>query len=171
MTEPGLDRLNALPDDRAEDELLVVCGARAWARRVAERRPFDDRTALLEAAEAAWDALAREDWHEAFAAHPRIGESRTAAGTDASAWSREEQTRALESSGATSELLADAQRRYEERFGHVFLICATGRSAEEILVACSARLAHAPEPELYIASGEERKIGRLRLEKLLEEGE
>jgi OHCU decarboxylase len=169
VTQPSLDHLNALPADSAEDELLVVCGARAWARSVASRRPFRDSAALLDAAEAAWDALTRDDWQETFAAHPRIGKSRTAAGADASAWSREEQARALESSGSTSELLADAQRRYEERFGHVFLICATGRSAEEILEVCSARLAHDPEVELPIACKEERKIGRLRLDRLLTE--
>ena len=170
MTDAGVDRLNELAAGDVEAELRGVCGAQAWARTVASQRPFRDPAALLAAAEAAWDGLAREDWLEAFAAHPRIGESRTAAGADASAWSREEQSRAMESSGSTGALLAHAQRRYQERFGHVFLICASGRTAEEILTACSARLAHDAEAELRIASEEERKIGRLRLDRLLEEG-
>jgi OHCU decarboxylase len=165
----ALARLNALPRDRAEEELRAVCGSTAWARAVAERRPFADPSALVDAAEAAWDALAKADWLEAFAAHPRIGESRMAGGSDASTWSREEQARAMGSEAGIRARLAEAQRRYEERFGHVFLICASGKTAEDIITACSARLDSEPAAELDVAAGEERKIGRLRLAKCLAE--
>ena len=154
-----------------EEELLGVCGSRVWARAVTARGPFADGDALLAAAEAAWDSLGREDWLEAFAAHPRIGESKTAAGTEASAWSRDEQARAAAAGSATLARLAEAQHRYEQRFGHGFLICAAGRSAGELLAECAARLTNDPKTELRIGAGEERKIGRLRLERLLvEEG-
>jgi OHCU decarboxylase len=154
-----------------EEDLLGVCGSRAWARAVAARGPFADGDALLAAAERAWDGLGRDDWLEAFAAHPRIGENKTAAGGEASAWSRDEQARAAEAGSATLARLAEAQDRYERRFGHGFLICAAGRSAGEILEVCTARLTNDPENELRVGTGEERKIGRLRLEKLLvEEG-
>ncbi len=147
--------------------LRGVCGSEVWARAVAAWRPFEDRDALLAAAEAAWDALEEDDWREAFAAHPRIGESRTAAGEAAGAWSRGEQAG---TAGATRDVmasLADAQRRYENRFGHGFLVCATGESAEAMLAACEERMGNDPAAELGAASEEERKIGRLRLEKLL----
>jgi len=178
MSRPGdaapadagaLARLNALPRDRAEEELRAVCGSTAWARAVAERRPFADPAALADAAETAWDALAQEDWLEAFAAHPRIGESRAVGGGETSAWSGGEQARAMGSEATIRARLAEAQRRYEERFGHVFLICATGKTAEDVLAACTARLAGEPAAELDVAAGEERKIGRLRLAKWLAE--
>lgn len=157
--------------DATEEELLRVCGSRTWARMVAARGPFAELDALWAAAESAWDALGRDDWLEAFAAHPRIGESTTAAGGEASAWSRNEQARAAEAGSATLARLAEAQDRYEQRFGHGFLICAAGRSAGEILEVCTARLTNDPATELRIGADEERKIGRLRLERLLvEEG-
>jgi OHCU decarboxylase len=152
-----------------EEDLLRVCGSRTWARAVAARGPFADQDALLAVAEAAWDDLGRDDWLEAIAAHPRIGESRTAAGTEVSAWARDEQARAIEAGSATLARLAEAQHRYEQRFGHGFLIFAAGRSAGELLAACAARLANDPETELRIGADEERKIGRLRLERLLAE--
>ncbi|MDX1623123.1 MAG: 2-oxo-4-hydroxy-4-carboxy-5-ureidoimidazoline decarboxylase [Gemmatimonadota bacterium] len=164
MTAGGpLARLNAMGEKRAVEALSRVCGSRAWARDVAAARPFADREALLAAAEAAWDGLDPEEWREAFDAHPRIGET-------AGGWSKEEQAGAADADAGTLAELAECQRAYEERFGHVFLIRAEGRPAREILAACRARLDHDPWEELRVAASQERQIGRRRIDRLLEEG-
>lgn len=165
-----LARLNSASGDAARAELLRVCGSRVWARAVAARRPFTNRADLFSAAEVAWNALEPADWREAFSAHPRIGQNRTALGREVSAWSRSEQSGMVSADEGVRAALADAQRDYEARFGHVFLIRATGREAGEMLAACRTRLANDPATELQVAASEERGIGRLRLEKLLAEG-
>lgn len=167
----ALKRLNALPAPAAVTGLLRVCGSAAWARRVAGARPFADREALLAAAEEAWDALDADDWREAFAAHPRIGETERSGGGEADRWSKEEQAGAAAARADVRAALADCQRTYEERFGHVFLIRAAGRTAGEMLAACRERLDNDPAAELGVAAEEERKIGRLRLDRILAEGE
>ena len=168
---PGLRRLNALTRDAAEDVLREVCGARRWAAVVAAARPFAEPAELKAAAESAWDALTHADWTEAFAAHPRIGEDRRVSGGEASAWSRREQAE-MDSAGEPMRSgLARAQREYERRFGWPYIVCATGRTPEEMLADCGIRLANDPEIEIGVAAAEERKIGRLRLAKLLTEVE
>jgi OHCU decarboxylase len=167
---PGLRRLNALTRDAAEDVLREVCGARRWAAVVAAGGPFADPVELTAVAESAWDALTRADWTESFAAHPRIGEDRRVSGGDASAWSRDEQAGMSAAGEPTRIGLAAAQREYERRFGWPYIVCATGRTAGEMLADCEARLANDPEVEIGVAAAEERKIGRLRLAKLLIEG-
>lgn len=154
----GLERLNALPAAEAEEVFLACCGARRWAREMAASRPFPDVEALMDSADRLWLALGREGWLEAFAAHPRIGES-------GGAWSRQEQAGAASAAPEVRAALVRANRLYEERFGHVFLVCATGKSAEEMLALCSGRMANDPETELAVAAGEQAKITRLRLEK------
>ena len=168
--EPGLSRLNALTRDAAEDVLREVCGAKRWAATVAARRPFADPAELSAVAESAWDALARADWIEAFASHPRIGEDRRVSGGEASAWSRSEQAGRSAAGEPARAGLAGAQREYERRFGWPYVVCATGLTADEMLADCEARLANGPEVEIGVAAAEERKIGRLRLTKLLTEG-
>jgi OHCU decarboxylase len=166
----GLRRLNSLSPESAEAELGEVCGAPGWAAAVASGRPYRDEAALAASAEEAWNGLTREAWIEGFAAHPRIGEGDRRAGGEASAWSREEQAgMAAAGEGARAEL-ALAQRAYERRFGWPYIVCATSRSAEEMLADCRARLANDPDAEIEVAAGEERRIGRLRLEKLLTTG-
>lgn len=169
----GLKRLNALSTDEAVSELLECCGSRAWASAMAESRPFADRDALLERADEVWRGLGPDDWMEAFRAHPRIGE-RKGGGAEAGAtergadWSEEEQAGAREAGADVLERLAAGNRAYEERFGHIFLICATGKSAEEMLENLGARMENDPETELRVAAEEQRKITRIRLDKLLE---
>lgn len=124
-------------------------------------RPFTSDTALLHSAEHAWWGLEPRDWLEAFAQHPRIGER------SADAWSRREQAGVDGATAATRAALAAATRAYEERFGHVFLICATGKSADQMLDALRRRLANDPATELRIAAGQQAEITRLRLEKLV----
>ncbi len=158
-----LARFNALPDDEAAELLLACCGSRAWARRMAERRPFRDLAELREKSDAVWRGLTGGDWLQALAAHPRIGEK-------GSRWSEQEQAGA---SGAEARTLAElmaANREYEARFDHIFIVCATGKTAAEMLSLLRHRLDNDPAIELYIASEEQRKITNLRLEKLLSKG-
>ena len=159
-----LDRFNELSDEEAAAELLAVCHSRRWAKEVAAGRPYADLTALQGAADEVWLGLGPEDWLEAFAAHPRIGE----AGGASADWSRQEQAGV---GGATDvqERLARGNADYEARFGHVFLISAAGRDAEEVLVALEQRLGNDPATELRVAAEEHRRITRLRLERLMAE--
>jgi OHCU decarboxylase len=159
----GLARFNAASSDEAE-RLLYSCFANhGWAETVAAGRPFEDLSALLVSAESAWSLLAPADWLEAFAAHPRIGER----GGHSPAASEREQSQARHSSAATLAALAAENRDYEARFGHVFLISASGRTADEILQELRRRMSNGPAAELEVAADEHRKITQLRLEHLL----
>jgi allantoicase len=151
--------LDVLVPDDARRVFLSACGSRAFADRMADARPFGGWDALAAAAKKVWRALAGEDWLEAFAAHPRIGEG----SSDAS--SRTEQSAVLGASGAVLSALADANRAYEARFGHVYLVCASGRGAEELLADCRARFGNDAEKELRIAAEEQEKITERRLER------
>lgn len=166
--EPGLGRLNALPEAAARAELLACCGSERWASRVAAARPFASVAALREVAREAWYDLEPDDRREAFAAHPEIGGERE--GSDPTrAWSRREQSSMEEAGGETRALLAAGQRAYRERFGYIFLIRATGRSPEEMLSALRRRLGHDPEEEFAVASDEQWEIIEIRLARLLEQ--
>lgn len=160
----SLDEFNALPPARARRELLACCAAPTWAKAVADGRPYPDRVALRAAGDAAARALAWADVAAALAAHPRIGERPAGEGREA-AWSRREQAGADDPSVAAA--LAEANREYEERFGHVFLIFATGKSSSELLAAARARLAHDEATERSVVREELRKIALLRLERLV----
>jgi len=159
----GLERLNALGDEEAEEELRRFCGSREWARRMARARPFPDPSRAIEAAERIWGSLGKEEWGEAFRAHPRIGERR-ASGREAA-----EQAGAQAAPTSVLADLADGNRLYEERFGHVFLVFATGKTGAEMLELLRQRLGNDPETELRIAAEEQRKITRRRLEGALGE--
>jgi 2-oxo-4-hydroxy-4-carboxy-5-ureidoimidazoline decarboxylase len=141
--------------DELEARLYGCLASRRWAHQVA--------TGLLEVADQAMDSLTDQEWLEAMQAHSRIGER----GGDSPAGSEQEQSRARLASPATLAELAAENRRYEERFGHVFLISATGRSGEEILGELRRRLRNDAPAELAEAKGELRKIARLRLAKLV----
>jgi allantoicase len=164
-----IGRLNALLSHEAEAELHACCGSRAWAARMAERRPFDGLDAVLEAADAVWRDLGRDDWMEAFRAHPRIGEKKAEApqAEGARRWSEKEQAGVASASTGTLAALAEGNRAYDERFGHIYIVCATGRSADEMLALLRSRLGNDAATELGVAAEEQRKITRIRLEKLL----
>ncbi len=158
-----IERFNALPVDEAAEKLLPCCGSRVWAHRMAESRPFQSLADLREKSDQVWRSLGGGDWREAFAAHPRIGEK-------GSRWSEAEQAGAR---GADAQVLAElveANRDYETRFDHIFIVCATGKTAAEMLGLLRSRLDNDPETELRIAAEEQRKITNLRLEKLLLKG-
>jgi allantoicase len=157
-----LRSLNALLPQKAEAELLRCCGSTAWARAMTARRPFRDQPALLAAADEIWRALAPHDWLEAFAAHPRIGERK------ADRWAMQEQADTATAGQDTLTALDEANRAYEDRFGYLFIVCATGKSTAEMLALLRERLDNTDETELQVAAEEQRKITALRLEKLLQ---
>ncbi len=161
----GLDRFNALPADEAEATLLRCCDAPGWAAQVSRGRPYADLDAALSVAYRAASALSRDDVARALSAHPRIGE-RAEGETVQARWSRVEQS-GVGPDGATARALADGNRAYEDRFGRVFLICAAGLGAEEILAALHTRLDNDDDKEHQVVADELRKIALLRLRKVL----
>jgi 2-oxo-4-hydroxy-4-carboxy-5-ureidoimidazoline decarboxylase len=157
---PDLARLNALPAGEAVGELLGCCAAPGWARRVAASRPYATVADLLAAADAAWAGREPGDLDAAMAGHPRIGERQL------SGWSRQEQS-GVGSDAQTAQALRAANAAYEDRFGHVFLICAAGRGPEDILAELHRRMANDPGTEREVAAAEIGKINAIRLRKLV----
>jgi len=156
-----LIELNRLPDTRAEAELMRCCASHRWVHLMTAERPFGNFQVLTAVAQRLWWSLAAADWLEAFAAHPRIGERAT------STWSAQEQARAMETGDDAVARLTVGNRAYEKRFGYTFIVCATDKSAEEILSILEQRLLNEPADELQIAADEQRKITELRLNKLI----
>ena len=165
----NLALLNVMPEPLAEATLLACCGSHIWARRMADERPFQSLDHVFASAERIWQDLAPEDWLQAFHAHPKIGEKKAAAATgeQASVWAEKEQSRAESASAETMAALAEGNAAYEALFGYIFIVCATGKTAEEMLAILRQRLQNDPDAELKIAAGEQARITRLRLEKLL----
>ena len=157
----GVRWLNAKTPEAFEDCVLPCCGSRVWASGLRDRRPFANFEGLLQSSDDVWGGLSSEDRLEAFSAHPRIGER------GGSAWSAAEQAGAAPSGDEVLRALEEGNRAYEERFGHVFLINATGKSADEMLEALERRMGNDAETELAEASEQQRQIARLRLEKLV----
>ncbi len=133
------------------------------------RRPFGSLNELLLTADQEWAATDEGDWHEAFSHHPRIGETQSVVvqSGESSAWSAGEQGGISSAADSTRIELAEINREYENRFGHVYIVCATSRTGEELLAMAKERMRNDPESELTIAAGEQRQIMRLRLQKLL----
>ncbi len=164
----AVDAFNALPAGQLEDDLCACCAAPAWGRAIIAKRPFADRSRILAAADAAAADLTWDEVLIGLAAHPRIGE-RAAGDSAEAAWSRAEQSAAAGSADETTKTqLIEANRAYEERFGHVFLILASGRTQEEILAAARERLGNDEATERAIVSEQLRAIARLRLERVLD---
>jgi OHCU decarboxylase len=167
--DEALEHLNALSREEASAELLKCCGSTRWALSMSNERPFLDSQVLFETADRVWHGLGREDWLEAFRSHPKIGERKAAreTGEDARRWSEEEQKGTRAAEREVMDALAEANRIYEQRFGHIFIVCATGKSAPEMLALLRRRLDNDSETELKVAAEEQRRITGLRLEKLL----
>jgi allantoicase len=165
----GLAKLNALPEKKARAALLACCGSRAWAQGMAAARPFSSAAELLESADRIWSGLDKKEWLAAFRHHPRIGQRKAAAKQSAQArrWSAKEQSTAAKAPAEVLAELAKANRAYEARFGYIFLVCAAGKSSEEILVMLRQRLTNDSDAELRTAAEEQRKITRRRLEELI----
>ncbi len=165
-----LEELNRLPADEARAQFARCCGCEAWVEGMVARRPFLSTMKLLDIAHDSFMGLAAADWREAFTHHPRIGdvaslERRFATTADLAG---REQAAVAAASHATLEALAEGNRAYEEKFGYIFIVFASGRSAEEMLGMLRQRMSNDPETELAIAAKEQSKIMRLRLEKLLD---
>ena len=162
--------LDALPSHEAALLLQSCCGATAWVQGMVGRRPFHTLGVLVREADDLWWSLSPDDWREAFDHHPRIGER--AAATDQSVqarqWSEGEQRRASAASADVREALAEGNRDYERKFGHIYLVCATGKTADELLALLRERMQNDPAAELRVAAGEQAKITRLRLEKMFD---
>ena len=157
-----VEAFNSMPADELEKELLACCAAPAWGQRIAAGRPYPDKASILQAAD---HPLSWPDVRKGLSAHPRIGE-RAQGDSKEAAWSRQEQSASVED--ALEDELIAANRAYEDRFGHVFLIFASGRSRSEILAAARERLANDEETERAIVAEQLRLIARLRLERLLD---
>lgn len=159
----GLEDFNQLPAQTAEDAVYGCFANRRWASAVVARRPYATIAAALEAAESAWADISDVEWLAAFEAHPRIGER----GGHAPAASEREQSTLALADPETLAALAVENREYERRFGHVFLIAASGRTAAEILESLRQRMGNQPATELAAAAEEQRKITRMRLQEML----
>ncbi len=162
-----LESLNDLSFEAAYLEFQKCCGARNWVRQIVDRRPFASLQEFFEAAGTIWNTLSPSDWKEAFEHHPRIGDREALREKFSTTAAEAEQAGILTTTEEVLQRLAERNREYEEKFGYIFIVCATGKSAEEMLKTIEERLHNEPEPELIIAAEEQRKITRIRLEKLV----
>lgn len=164
-----VDELNALSDSDASKLFRSCCGSSRWVNGMVAARPFDSAQSVMTTSDEVWDKAETADWHEAFSHHPRIGETTAAAAqtSRAASWSSSEQGAVSASSETVQQKLAAANRQYESRFGHIYIVCATGKSADQMLVTARQRLSNDTETELRVAAGEQGKITRLRLERVL----
>lgn len=153
-----------------EDAMLTILpcnGSKAWAIGMVNARPFETPADCFAAADKVWKALPEKDWQEAFDSHPRIGEHKAKAATEKSlAWSAGEQS-AAKLTADTQAQLAAANKEYEQKFRRIFIVCATGKSAEEMLAILHKRLANDPATEMREAAEQQRQITQLRLRKWL----
>jgi allantoicase len=164
----ALKRFNNLPRTKAREALFDCCGSRIWTEQMLQRMPFPDLHYVLDTADKTWAALDPSDWMEAFRHHPPIGAKKAESKQSAKSkgWSKGEQAAAQKSDPKTLETMARGNEEYFAKFGHVFLICATGKSSDEILASLRQRLPNDAGVELRVAAEEQRKITRIRLEKL-----
>lgn len=164
----NLEQINASSLDEASASFLRCCGSSRWALEMARLRPFDSEAALLAAAERTWWSLDRTQWLEAFAAHPRIGDlsALKAKFAATAAWAAAEQGGVAGAAERVLCELADGNAQYEARFGFIFIVCATGKSAEEMLDLLRRRLNNSAALEIEIAAGEQWQITRIRLERM-----
>jgi OHCU decarboxylase len=164
--------LDAMSKPQVNKLLSDCCGASRWVTGMLARRPFKSRAVVLSAADEIWRALDPADWREAFSHHPRIGEQKSAMPQSerSSTWAADEQSGIERAPEDVRAELAAANREYERRFGHTYIVFATGKSAEEMLALARERLRNDPDVELRVAAEEQRKITGLRLDKLLAKG-
>ncbi len=163
-----VELLNQLDEQNALEALLKCCGSRRWAELMLAARPYKSEDALDAEVTKAFAKLDRSDWLDAFAAHPKIGDidSLRKKFGETRDWAQSEQSGVNATSQDVLERLAKGNAKYEEVFGFIFIVCATGKSALEMLTMLEQRIGNSPEPELKIAAMEQEKITRLRLQKL-----
>jgi 2-oxo-4-hydroxy-4-carboxy-5-ureidoimidazoline decarboxylase len=165
-----LERWNKADEGEALRAMIACCGAERWAKAIVALRPIGSVVELSLAADRVWSAMEEADWMEAFACHPRIGERKAArASAKSQAWSREEQSSAEDAAEAVMAELAAGNALYDERFGFTYIVCATGKSVEEMLSILNRRLANERTAELREAAEQQRQITQIRLGKWLVE--
>lgn len=164
----NLESINSLDKDRAREAFLKCSGSPVWSDEMTAQRPFSTPEDLSSKAANAWDKLTRRDWLEAFTSHPKIGgiESLRKKFASTATWASNEQSGVGSAPEETLEGLAEGNKRYEERFGHIFIVCASGKTASEMLSLLRERIDNPPEVEFEIACNEQKKITQMRLEKL-----
>lgn len=165
-----LSELNHLAKPVLAEALQTCCGSTAWVENMRAIFPVANTETLMDEATRQWNRLQEADWREAFTHHPKIGgdvEALRAKFASTSTWAEGEQASVKQASEATLEALATGNENYERRFGYIFIVCATGKTADEMLALLQARLPNSPQDEILIAAGEQDKITRIRLEKLL----
>ena len=165
-----LKELNQIPESDLADALRKCCGSTTWVNNMLAMFPVADEKTLMEGANNVWNKLSEADWREAFTHHPKIGGDVAALRekfASTSTWAEGEQAAVRQASQVILEALAAGNTEYEQKFGCIFIVCATGKSAQEMLALLQARLPNKSEDELKIAGGEQDKITRIRLEKLL----
>jgi 2-oxo-4-hydroxy-4-carboxy-5-ureidoimidazoline decarboxylase len=165
-----LSRWNSLDSAAAAREALPCCGSQAWAAALADRRPIADEASLIETSANIWQDLPEEAWQEAFNSHPRIGQrhAQSHATEESLRWSAHEQRTALSEDEAAKLALEEANRRYEQKFGRIFIVCATGKTSAEMLAILEARMKNDAASELREAAEQQRQITQLRLHRWLE---
>jgi 2-oxo-4-hydroxy-4-carboxy-5-ureidoimidazoline decarboxylase len=168
MRNPVLDEWNSADESEAVEAMLACCGSQRWANGMAALRPIPTIAALSETADRVWATMEEPDWMEAFACHPRIGERKASVAAEKStAWSQQEQSGATRAPDDVLRKLAEGNTLYERRFGFTYIVCATGKSADEMLAILERRLANDRMAELKEAAEQQRQIMQIRLGKWL----
>jgi 2-oxo-4-hydroxy-4-carboxy-5-ureidoimidazoline decarboxylase len=170
MRNKILARWNSLDPASAAREVLPCCGSQAWAAALASHRPLADEASLVTASANIWLALPEEAWQEAFDSHPRIGQkqARVHATEESLSWSAQEQRSALSEDDTARLALEEANRRYEQKFGRIFVVCATGKTSSEMLSILERRMKNDAATELREQAEQQRQITELRLHRWLE---
>jgi 2-oxo-4-hydroxy-4-carboxy-5-ureidoimidazoline decarboxylase len=165
-----LKEFNSLTREQAAKELEKCCGSKSWLGHMINRFPFENRETMLKDSEEASKKMLAEDWKEAFTHHPRIGDMASLEKKFGSTavWASGEQAAVQHTSREVLQALAAGNEAYEKKFGYLFIVCATGKSAEEMLTMLEARLPNDPANEIWTAASEQNKITALRLQKLIE---
>jgi 2-oxo-4-hydroxy-4-carboxy-5-ureidoimidazoline decarboxylase len=163
-----LHEFNIMPKEKLREVLRNCCGSEAWVEKMLPFIPAEDMVELLEDAEEQWFKCTVKDWKEAFSKHPRIGDMETLKKKFSNGPEAMEQGGMKDADKEVLVALMDGNKKYEEKFGYIFIVCASGRSAEEMLGELQVRLQHDPEKEIQIAADEQNKITKLRIEKLLQ---
>ena len=166
---PTVGELDAVSETQATEMLRSCCGSSRWVAQMVSRRPFGTHDALLATADALWRGLSPADWQEAFRHHPRIGDQRRApAQTEQGAiWSNREQAGVRHADATVRQMLAAVNQEFEERFGWIYIVNASGKTADQLLTLARQRMENGPDTELRVAAGEHEQIMLNRLDKLV----
>ncbi len=164
-----LHELNILPKEQLTQELFKCCGSHAWVQKMLQFFPADDMVELINDAEDQWYECSEADWLEAFTHHPKIGdmESLKKKFATTAGWASGEQEGVINASPEVLEALQKGNEAYEKKFGFIFIVCATGKSANEMQELLTQRLGNTKEKEIQVAMDEQNKITQIRLQKLL----